>query len=88
MRRDVEVYTRRLPVTGPGLFGRTAELAWLTACWQDGVHVASVVAWGGIGKTALVNRWLADQRDKAWDGAARVLVKADIVLSRREAARR
>jgi tetratricopeptide (TPR) repeat protein len=72
MMREVEVYTRRLPVTGPGLFGRAVELAWLTACWQDGVHVASVVAWGGIGKTALVNRWLADQRDKEWDGAARV----------------
>jgi tetratricopeptide (TPR) repeat protein len=31
-----------------------------------------VVAFGGVGKTALVNRWLAGMRDKGWDGARRV----------------
>jgi tetratricopeptide (TPR) repeat protein len=72
MMREVEVSIARLPVTNRELFGREAELAWLDACWAEGVHVASVVAWGGIGKTALVNRWLAGQRDMGWDGAARV----------------
>jgi hypothetical protein len=56
----------RLPATGRALFGREAELAWLDACWQEGVGVASVVAFGGVGKTALVNRWLAGLRDKGW----------------------
>src|SRR3954470_1978991 len=61
-----------LPVTGGGLFGRDAELAWLDRCWKKGVHVASIVAWGGVGKSALVNRWLARMRDKGWCGAERV----------------
>ncbi len=69
---ETEVSIARLPATGRELFGREAELAWLDACWDDGVHVASVVAFGGVGKTALVNRWLAGRRDKGWDGAARV----------------
>jgi tetratricopeptide (TPR) repeat protein len=62
----------RLPATGRELFGREADLAWLDGCWREGVQVASVVAFGGVGKTALVNRWLAGMRDRGWDGARRV----------------
>jgi hypothetical protein len=47
------VSIRRLPVTGSDLFGREAELAWLDQCWATGVHVATLVAWGGVGKSAL-----------------------------------
>ena len=72
MMRDVRVSIARLPATQAELFGRDEELAWLNACWAEGVHVASVVAFGGIGKTALVNRWLAGRLDRGWDGAARV----------------
>jgi tetratricopeptide (TPR) repeat protein len=72
MTRDVKVSIARLPATQAELFGRDEELAWLDACWAEGVHVASVVAFGGVGKTALVNRWLARRRDKGWDGADRV----------------
>ena len=72
MTRDVKVSIARLPATQAELFGRDEELAWLDACWAEGVHVASVVAFGGVGKTALVNRWLAGMRDKGWDGADRV----------------
>jgi nucleoside phosphorylase len=68
----VEVSIARLPATGQELFGREMEVAWLDACWQERARVATVVAWGGIGKSALVNRWLAGQRDKGWDGAAKV----------------
>jgi tetratricopeptide (TPR) repeat protein len=67
-----KVSVARLPATGKELFGRGAELAWLDVCWREHVHVASIVAWGGVGKTALVNRWLAAMRDKGWDGAERV----------------
>ncbi len=62
----------RLPVTGRDLFGREHELAWLDQCWNEGVHVASIVAWGGVGKSALVNAWLARLRDAGWRGAERV----------------
>ena len=60
--REVEVSIARLPVTSRELFGREADLAWLDACWQDKAHVASVVAWGGVGKSELVNAWLARVR--------------------------
>jgi hypothetical protein len=62
----------RLPVTGRDLFGRDHELAWLDQCWDEHVHVASIVAWGGVGKSALVNAWLARLRDVGWRGAERV----------------
>ncbi len=62
----------RLPVTGRDLFGREHELAWLDQCWADGVRVASIVAWGGVGKSALVNAWLRRIEKDGWRGAERV----------------
>ncbi|MCP4656307.1 MAG: hypothetical protein GY856_12915, partial [bacterium] len=42
--------------------------------WDDaGVHVLSLVAWGGVGKSALVNRWLAGLAQVDYRGAARVM---------------
>jgi nucleoside phosphorylase len=67
-----QVSIARLPVTGRELFGREKELAWLDGCWAEGVHLATLVAFGGVGKSALVNRWLADLRDDGWRGAERV----------------
>jgi tetratricopeptide (TPR) repeat protein len=61
-----------LPATGKDLFGRDQDLAWLDACWQEGVRVASVVAFGGVGKSALVNAWLARMDADEWQGARRV----------------
>lgn len=62
----------RLPATSEKLFGRADDLAWLDACWEEEAYVASIVAWGGVGKSALVNRWLANMRDEEWRGAERV----------------
>jgi nucleoside phosphorylase len=62
----------RLPVTDRNLFGRKEELAWLDTCWAEGVYVASIIAWGGVGKSALVNAWLARMRDARWRGAEKV----------------
>jgi tetratricopeptide (TPR) repeat protein len=59
-------------VTGKDLFGRASELAWLDACWKSGVRVATVVAWGGVGKGALVNAWLRAMDEAGWCGAERV----------------
>ncbi len=55
--------------------GREAELAALEAAWTGaGTHVISLVAAGGIGKTAVVTRWLAglDARPDDHGGAASV----------------
>ncbi len=46
----------RLPITGPDLFGRDAELKLLDDAWGDpSTNIITFVAWGGVGKTALVN---------------------------------
>lgn len=63
----------RLPASGKELFGRKEELAWLDACWRTPTtNVVSLIAWGGVGKSALVNRWLEGMAKKDWDGADRV----------------
>ncbi len=63
----------RLPATGPDLFGRERELAALDRAWADPqTHVFSLVAWGGVGKSALVNAWLLALERDGWRGAERV----------------
>lgn len=64
----------RLPVSGPDLFGRDAELQLLDEAWENPkTNIISFVAWGGVGKTALVNHWLKQRmaRDN-YRGADRV----------------
>ncbi len=54
-----KVSLSRLPVTGKELFGRETELTLLDDAWaEDGTHIVTLTAWGGVGKSALVNRWL------------------------------
>lgn len=49
----------RLPVTGTELFGRDNELKQLDEIWEfQNVNVISLVAWGGVGKSTLINKWL------------------------------
>jgi hypothetical protein len=38
--------------------GRETELDRLDHAWAAGLHIVSIVAWGGVGKTALVAHWL------------------------------
>jgi tetratricopeptide (TPR) repeat protein len=56
----------RLPVSGPNLFGRDAELQLLDEAWANpNTNIITFVAWGGVGKTALVNHWV--KQDMALD---------------------
>ena len=69
----VPVDIDRLPPSGRELFGRKDELAFLDEAWETaGTNVVSLVAWGGVGKSALVNRWLDGLGKQGWAGAARV----------------
>ena len=63
----------RLPVTGRELFGRDEKLKQLDEAW-DGhdTHILSLVAWGGVGKSALVNHWLGRMARDDYRGAQRV----------------
>lgn len=64
----------RLPIPGPLLIGRETEVARLDAAWEDpSVHVLTLVAFGGTGKSALVSRWLDRMAAAGWRGARRVL---------------
>jgi len=63
----------KLPSTDPVLFGREGQLATLDAAWdRPQTHVVSLVAWGGVGKTALVNKWLLGMGQDGYRGAERV----------------
>lgn len=63
----------RMPQTGAELFGRQEMLAWLDEVWESGtIHVASLVAWAGMGKSALVNHWLARLAEENYRGTRRV----------------
>ena len=64
----------RLPIASPLLIGRDNELARLDAAWQDpAIHVLTLVAFGGTGKSALVSHWLDRMAAAGWRGARSVL---------------
>jgi len=65
--------THRMPATGAELFGRQEEMAILDEAWDSGrTHVVSLVAWGGVGKSTLVNKWLERMAADNYRGARRV----------------
>jgi hypothetical protein len=61
---------RFLHHTAELFLGREAELELLDRAWADGTNVLSVIAWGGVGKTALLSEWIQTRFiDKAWKDA-------------------
>ncbi|TFG50128.1 MAG: toll/interleukin-1 receptor domain-containing protein [Anaerolineales bacterium] len=63
----------RMPITGAELFGRQNELELLDNAWEsDKTNVVSLVAWGGVGKSTLVNKWLEQLAADNYRGARRV----------------
>jgi serine/threonine protein kinase len=54
-----KISVARLPVTGSDVFGRDEDIAYLDNAWanQD-VNIVTIVAWAGVGKSALINHWL------------------------------
>jgi hypothetical protein len=70
---EARVFLSKMPVTGRNLFGRDKELVLLSRAWVSRkTKICSFVAWGGVGKTALVNEWLNRMGEKNWGGAERV----------------
>ena len=73
------IYLDRFPLTqsaGPReekLIGREQELALLDLAFaQPHTNIVSLVAWGGVGKTMLVQHWLQRLQREGWFGARRV----------------
>jgi hypothetical protein len=51
-------FTAKLPIAHPTLIGRENEIAFLDRAWSDaGTNFVQVIAAGGTGKTALVDKW-------------------------------
>ena len=49
----------RLPVTGSDVFGREEDIGFLNDAWANQqINVVTIIAWGGVGKSTLVNHWL------------------------------
>jgi serine/threonine protein kinase len=60
----------RLPVTGSDVFGREEDIAFLDRAWANkDVNVVTIVAWAGVGKSTLVNRWLRRMAAKHYGSA-------------------
>lgn len=72
-RGPLETTTNQLPNTDSYLIGRDKVLETLDRAWESPfTTVVSLVAAGGVGKTALVNGWLNRMQGKHFGGAARV----------------
>ena len=59
--RALDAAPSRLSNSSPALLGRDAELVLLDEAWSGPKkkNVVTIVAWGGVGKTALVGHWAA-----------------------------
>ncbi len=68
------IYNRGLPITTRTLYGRKREIATFRRDWEsEQIRVLSVVAYGGTGKSALVNSWLQEMQAREYGGAQKVL---------------
>jgi hypothetical protein len=46
-------------ITGSDVFGREEDISFLDDAWANQqINVVTIVAWGGVGKSTLVNHWL------------------------------
>ena len=62
-----------MPTSRGEIVGRENELKWLDDAWDDdNTRVVSVIAWGGAGKSSLINRWLNNMSAADFKGAMRV----------------
>ncbi|MEL6332285.1 MAG: AAA family ATPase, partial [Cyanobacteria bacterium J06626_26] len=70
----MKISTSHLPPSVKYFVGRDQELKQLDAAWDDPkTRVISLVAFGGVGKSALVAEWLRKLADDDWRGAQYVL---------------
>jgi len=61
---------QRMPFTGAELFGRQKMIELLDKAWNSKeMTMLNFVAWGGVGKTTLVNKWLNTMKKDNFRGA-------------------
>jgi predicted ATPase len=60
----------RLPITGTDVFGREEDIAFLDDAWANQqINAVTIIAWAGVGKSTLVNHWLARMAAKHYRSA-------------------
>ena len=65
-----KISVSRLPVTGSAVVGRDEDIAFLDAAWTNKkANVVTIVAWGGVGKSTLINHWLRRMATKHYRSA-------------------
>ncbi len=65
-----KILIENLPRVTGVLVGREERLKQLDEAWDDpAIHVVTLVAWGGVGKTALLAEWEGRLAARAFDGA-------------------
>ena len=68
--QHVRIETTKLPITSPILYGRENQLKLLDQAWENPhTRVISFIAFGGVGKSALVNAWLNNMEADNYRGA-------------------
>ncbi|MFO1432417.1 MAG: TIR domain-containing protein [Candidatus Competibacteraceae bacterium] len=74
LTQSARIDLTKLPAGAADFLGREVELKLLDDAWADNGHtqVVELVAPGGVGKTALVKRWLDCLKADSWRGAQRV----------------
>ena len=62
-------YTEQMPITNMKTFvGREDILELLQNTWQEGsCNIMALSAWGGTGKSSIINKWLASYANKGQD---------------------
>ncbi len=64
---------KRLPQSGYELYGRQKELKFLNDVWNsENINIVSFVAYGGVGKSTLINKWVEKMRWDNYRGAEKV----------------
>jgi len=59
-----------LPTTTTTLFGREKQLQMLNDDWfNPNTNIRCLIAWGGVGKTSLINTWLSQLREENYRNA-------------------
>lgn len=62
-----------LPITNLKIFGRKDELDFLGSAWKDDrTNIVQLIAFGGVGKSTLVNSWLSTLDRNKYLGAKKV----------------
>jgi len=69
-----DYFSQSWPVTDPFLIGRDKEVALLDNAWENpNINIINLIAFGGIGKTALLDWWrIHHMQPNGWRGAQRV----------------